>query len=352
MRVIKEYCCCAIPLFNTGIYLALITNFVLGITAGTLALATPSIVGAAVPSFTTWIIAILAYVTGSLQVLGLIAVYKEKSILYRRFTTLHCMLMLAVFAAAAVFIGWSGGKHSQATTDCQNDFFASSSSSSSLVNTTKEGQILCNIFSWVTFGVMAGLWFVLGIFEIYIYLVISGYGSSQRDDHHNYFSVYSVNDGAGVNDMLMGDRSKDRADPWNTRMSMDSVDMEPVGGPGHYRTDSQNTVTEKPYRDTPLNFNTPPQRNSPPQRTNTYASTHHRQNSSFDRNYVSPPVNAYTQDPGPTPGYNIYNNNSSYNPYPQSQPHPAEGSFGRKTPRLNQDAHEPTSYGPSYGNYL
>src|SRR6201999_441410 len=78
----------------------------------------------------------------------------------------HCMLMLAVFAAAAVFIGWSGGKHSQATTDCQNDFFASSSSSSSLVNTTKEGQILCNIFSWVTFGVMAGLWFVLGIFEV------------------------------------------------------------------------------------------------------------------------------------------------------------------------------------------
>lgn len=98
VRAVKEYCCCAIPLVNAGIYLTLITNFVLGITAGTLALATPSsqlrfvhirwvyliavysVVGAAVPSFTKWIFAILAYVAGVIQILGLIAVYKVKYI--------------------------------------------------------------------------------------------------------------------------------------------------------------------------------------------------------------------------------------------------------------------------------
>jgi hypothetical protein len=139
-------------------------------------------VGAAVPSFTPWIFAILAFATGAIEVLGLIAVFKvsaefgfaetgsyspqEKSILYRRFTTLHCLLMLGLFTAAAVFIGWSGGKHSKAASDCQTQFFASTTSASSLVDTTKEGQILCNIFAWATFGVMAGLWLVLGIFEV------------------------------------------------------------------------------------------------------------------------------------------------------------------------------------------
>jgi len=344
MRVVSEYCCCAIPLVNTGIYVALTTNLVVGITAGILALATPSIVGAAVPSFTAWIFAILAFVTGVVQCLGLIAVYKEKSILYRRFTTLHCLLTLALFAVAAVFIGWSGGKHSQATTDCQTDFFPPSTSSG-LVDTSKEGQLLCNIFTWATFGVMAGLWFVLGLFEIYIYLVISGYGSSQRDDHRNYFAVYSVNDGAGVNDMLMGDRSKN--DPWNTRMSMDSVDMEPAGGPGHHRTDSESTVQEKPYRDQAYSDNAGYR--SPPRRTNTYASTHSQQ-SSFDRNYVPPPGNAYTQDPGPTPGgyTGNFGGNSNFNPYPQSHPHPAEGSFGRKTPRMTPD---PLAASGGYGGY-
>jgi hypothetical protein len=133
-----------------------------------------------------------------------------------------------------------------------------------------------------------------------------------------------VNDGAGVNDMLMGDRSKERNDPWNTRMSMDSVDMEPAGGTGHYRTDSQSTVQEKPYRDHDLTDN--PGYRSPPRRANTGASTHSRQAPPFGGNYVPPPSNAYTQDPGPTPGYVPFGQNPNYNAYPQSQPHPGQYS--------------------------
>jgi hypothetical protein len=38
----RDYCCCAIPLVNAGIYAAIIEQFVLGILAGTLSVATPS----------------------------------------------------------------------------------------------------------------------------------------------------------------------------------------------------------------------------------------------------------------------------------------------------------------------
>ena len=38
----REYCCCAIPLVNAGIYLTLVEQFVLGIVVGTLSIGTPS----------------------------------------------------------------------------------------------------------------------------------------------------------------------------------------------------------------------------------------------------------------------------------------------------------------------
>lgn len=38
----REYCCCAIPIVNAGIYAALLEQFALGIVAGTLSVATSS----------------------------------------------------------------------------------------------------------------------------------------------------------------------------------------------------------------------------------------------------------------------------------------------------------------------
>lgn len=38
----REYCCCAIPLVNPGIYATLTEQFVLGVVVGTLSVATPS----------------------------------------------------------------------------------------------------------------------------------------------------------------------------------------------------------------------------------------------------------------------------------------------------------------------
>lgn len=89
----REYCCCAIPVINVGIYLTLTEQFVLGIVAGTLSIATPDsncafilscsslrplcpVVGAATPSFARWIFAVVCYVGAMIQVLGFIGVAK------------------------------------------------------------------------------------------------------------------------------------------------------------------------------------------------------------------------------------------------------------------------------------
>lgn len=89
----REYCCCAIPVINVGIYLTLTEQFVLGIVAGTLSIATPQsnyapilpcsllrplcpVVGAATPSFARWIFAAVCYVGAMIQVLGFIGVAK------------------------------------------------------------------------------------------------------------------------------------------------------------------------------------------------------------------------------------------------------------------------------------
>ena len=89
----RDYCCCAIPVVNFGIYVTLTEQFVLGIIAGTLSVATPdsntspipslliaenpcTVVGAATPSFARWIFAVICYVGAMVQILGFIGAAK------------------------------------------------------------------------------------------------------------------------------------------------------------------------------------------------------------------------------------------------------------------------------------
>jgi hypothetical protein len=90
----RDYCCCAIPIVNAGIYVTLVEQFTAGLVIGILSLATPSskhykvsdcfahpfsfisVVGAATPSFAPWILAIVCFVGAAIQVLGFIGVAK------------------------------------------------------------------------------------------------------------------------------------------------------------------------------------------------------------------------------------------------------------------------------------
>ena len=111
--------------------------------------------------------------------------FQESTIIFRRYTTLHAFVVTAVFAFSAVFIGISASKHTSAQAKCVTDFFPvdsrcavvfhlschyahimDSTTSTALTGSDSEGTLLCNIFTWVGVGTMAGLWVIMAIFHV------------------------------------------------------------------------------------------------------------------------------------------------------------------------------------------
>jgi len=234
----RDYCCCAVPVVNFGIYATLVEHFVLGIVAGTLSIATPDIVGASTPSFARWIFAAVCYVGAMIQVLGFIGVAREKAVLFRRYTTLHILITVAAFSIAAVWIGLSASRHSTAKRKCEEKFFTVTS------DLTSEGETMCEIFPWVDIGLMAGLWVLLVISQFYFFTVISGYGAGQRGDHKKYNSMYSM---TGLNsDPALPSRS----DPWDSRVGpTPRGELHDHGR--HESTTSDTVMLDNPYSDPP-----------------------------------------------------------------------------------------------------
>ncbi|KAI6153519.1 hypothetical protein BKA82DRAFT_340541 [Pisolithus tinctorius] len=233
----REYCCCAIPLVNPGIYTTLTEQFVLGIVVGTLSVATPSIVGAATPSVAPWLFAIICYVGAAIQILGFLGVAQEKPILYRRYVTLHGICTCAAFAIAATWTIISAARHSTAQSNCENTFFPSSDSGN---DTSTLGQTMCNIFPWVDVGLMGAAWIFFAGVQGYLYFVVSSYGASQREDHEKY---EALNDSTKplTDDIPMADRG----DPWDSRASGEFEYGR--GGYGHSRnTSTASTVAGAP----------------------------------------------------------------------------------------------------------
>ncbi|KAA1468190.1 hypothetical protein DENSPDRAFT_833419 [Dentipellis sp. KUC8613] len=290
----RNYCCCAIPVVNAGVYATLTEQLVLGILVGTLSVATTHIVGAATPSFAKWIMAVICYVGAAIQILGFVGVAQERSILFRRYLTLHIMVTLAAFSVAAVWIGLSAGRHNTAQSNCERDFFtASQDGIGSASVLASEGNTMCNIFPWVDIGLMGALWVLLAISQFYFYYVLSGYGTGQRIDHEKYDSVYSTSN------MLNDDIPMTRTDPWKKEPSSDSLGGRP--GYGHNRTESTTSDVAMLQDPNKPSFGGP----------------------------LSYPVGAHTQDPAPTPQYNAqqdpYYSNTSWPGHPEAtQAHPGQ----------------------------
>jgi hypothetical protein len=77
--------------------------------------------------------------------------------MFRRYVTLHTGASIAVFAIAAAWIIISATRHSTAISNCEANFFSGS---------TSEGETLCDIFSWVDIGVMAGAWVFFALVQV------------------------------------------------------------------------------------------------------------------------------------------------------------------------------------------
>lgn len=266
----RDYCCCAIPTINAGIYTVLTEQFVLGIVAGTLSIVTSPIVGAATPSFAKWIFAIVCYVAAAVQVLGIIGVARESTIMYRRYVTLHIMAIIAAFAVAAAWLIVSATRHSTAKTNCINNFFTSDSS---------EAGTLCDIFPWVDIGLMGGLLVFFAAVHFYFYVVISAYGSGQRQDHSDYESGFDAK--PLTNDIPLMNRSN----AWDSKPSEDPLLSERARPYDHQRSSSGqsiSTIIGEPLQQEASGYD------------------------GYGSQYTQQPVDAHIQDPGPTPHYSDY----------------------------------------------
>jgi len=173
-----EYCCCAIPVLNVGAYFTLSEQFVFGILVGTLSYATPSLVGAALPfTFAKFILSAFGYIFAFLQIVGFLGIFKEKAGLFRRYVTINWIVLYAGMSIAVAFIGISASRHTAALNACKANFFHEDTA------TDDKADQICNIFTWVILGIMAGLWLVLFIAQSYLVLVLRNYGVTQRADH-------------------------------------------------------------------------------------------------------------------------------------------------------------------------
>ena len=183
---------------------------------------------------------------------------QEKTILYRRYVTLHGIGISAAFSIAAAWIILSATRHSNAETKCLQDFFSSTDSASS----STEGTTLCNIFPWVDIGIMGGLWVLLGILtvshlsafypfliapQLYLFIVLSSYGAAQRRDHDQYNHVYDPSQPLTTEHIPLDNQA--HADPWDSRPSIDHNQF--GGGYKHVRNNSSvsaSDIMNDPYQ--------------------------------------------------------------------------------------------------------
>ncbi|KAF8323416.1 hypothetical protein DL93DRAFT_2026596, partial [Clavulina sp. PMI_390] len=203
-----EYCCCAIPLQNYGIYIVILEQLTVSMVAGTFALTTPKLVGADLPSFAPWIFAAICYVTAVIQLVGFLAVKNENSGLYRTYTRVNSIAISAVFGVGAAFIGIAWAHHSTSVSDCITEYFTAGGQTEN----DNKSQTMCKIFAYANEGILTGLWALLLFVQLYFVLVTRFYAKAQSESHEKYFSYY----GASAPDDIMLDE-RPAGDAWDHR---------------------------------------------------------------------------------------------------------------------------------------
>ncbi|KAG9086091.1 hypothetical protein FRC06_003281 [Ceratobasidium sp. 370] len=243
----------------------------------------------------------------------------EKAGLFRKYVMINSVAVIAAFCVAAAFIAISGTRHSAASDRCQKSFFAGNNTPGSS-DDSGEGEQICEVFTWVILGLMGGLWVSLLSFQSYLLLVTRFYSQSQRADHKKYYTIYSTLD------IPLSDRQH-ADDAWNVRPSTDSWHAGAAMGANdaqyHRRQNSAATYADDEKYDSEPSYG-----------VRRYES---------DRT-LAEPHRAVTEEPGPTPvaggfvghaqGGGYYDAQDLQRPE-QPRYHPAEGSFGRKTPRMH-----------------
>ncbi|KAG8923971.1 hypothetical protein FRC01_012100 [Tulasnella sp. 417] len=336
---------------NVGIYLTILEQFTVSLATGILSIATPQFVGSEIPSFGPWLVAIGAFVACGTQALGFFGVFKENASLFQRYTQINATVVAYIFSVSATWIIISATRHEPATNECVQDFFANNATSTDQAGVFADdgqGPTICNIFTWVSVGIMGAFWIIMLIFQGYLILVCRWYSVSQLADHSKYYSIYSVNPPEGI---ALGERQRGD-DAWDPRPSTESWSGGGMRSPGvarpgfgahsrqnsdvNYGVSAADAYAEKKptygYRDDSPTHTYPDQAYV----NESEAPTPVALTSSSDHRFKGEP------DP--------YGNAPSGMAPPPGAMYPTEGQFGRKTPRAaDAYANYPAQgYAPSY----
>ncbi|ORY91714.1 hypothetical protein BCR35DRAFT_299000 [Leucosporidium creatinivorum] len=182
----RTYVCCAVPLYNSGIYAILAQFTIVSLVTGILAFAAPSIVAVSIPSYGAYILGIVCILVALFQLFGFFGVYRERPSLFKTYARINTILVALALVIALVFIIISAARHGTAVTACE-DLFASKNSTS----TVTSGTQICSIWTWVQIGIMGLLFVIVGLCEAYFLMFTQIYSSEQKLDHARYNSVYS-----------------------------------------------------------------------------------------------------------------------------------------------------------------
>lgn len=332
-----RYCCCAIPLVNVGMYALMTEQFVVCSVAGVLALATPTIVGSYVPSYTPYILATLCFVVAAIQLVGFFGIYREQVRTFRTYAWVNAFAFTSIFACGAALVAVSAARHNEAVARCTLTYFKGQSNDGT-INVSGEAKTICSAFAWADIGIMGGAWLILLVGQVYFIFMIKVYASEQKVDHQEYKSIYEAN----AEEFAMIERNSQwgpNPDAWDPRESMDA---DPNAVPG-------SNMYEQPYS-----------RPAHPAGGYSESSLKHEfsQEEHQARDYEYEQAQAQGQGyPPQAHGQAQGGDYDQYQQYPQQQPHYQQQDYGHQQEYGQQQQYqqghpdEPQYRGQAQGGY-
>ncbi|EGF99165.1 uncharacterized protein MELLADRAFT_118361 [Melampsora larici-populina 98AG31] len=185
-----HYCCFAIPLYNTGIYVILAQFTVFGFVAGVLAFAAPSVIAIAVPEPLTAVMGVLCILVGVFQLMGFYGVYKERVKIFRIYLYINFAFVIITLGYSLVIMILSAQQHSTAIEQCLLQFVSADGDNTE--TPSNESKTLCNIWTWAQLGICGILWILFGISESYFCFLQRRWSQDQKNDHLKYRSIISA----------------------------------------------------------------------------------------------------------------------------------------------------------------
>ncbi|GAA5971930.1 hypothetical protein JCM11641_001574 [Rhodosporidiobolus odoratus] len=181
----RTYVCCAVPLYNAGIYAILAQFLIISIVTGVLAFAAPEIVSVTTPSFGSYVLGILCILVAVAQPIGFLGVYRERPALFKTYSRFNSLLVVLALLCALILIIVSAVKHSTGVDECVRLF------SASVDDADNTAKTICNVWTWIQIGIMGLLFVIVGLCQVYFVCYEAIYASEQKLDHQRYNSVYS-----------------------------------------------------------------------------------------------------------------------------------------------------------------